>query len=173
MTGMRQGELLGLHWRNVDLEQSTIQIRSQLQRGGVLGEPKTPKSRRQVSLPAIAVEALRRRHTGQLRERSEAGIAWNESDLVFTNLIGNAVNPANLRSRSFIPLLRNVGLPQIRFHDLRHTSATLLLTLGTNPKVVQEIIGHSQIAVTLDVYSHVLPTMQRDAMADLNRLLGT
>ena len=171
MTGMRQGELLGLHWRDVYLDQETLQIRSQLQRGRTLGEPKTAKSRRQISLPNLAVEALRRHYGRQLKERVEAGPEWVESDLVFCNAKGNPMNPSNLRSRSFIPLLKNADLPVIRFHDLRHTSATLLLGLGTNPKVVQEILGHSQISVTMDVYSHVLPTMQRDAMTDLNNLL--
>jgi len=119
----------------------------------------------------LAVDALRRHYGRQLKERVEAGPEWIESGLVFCNAKGNPINPSNLRSRSFIPLLKNADLPLIRFHDLRHTSATLLLGLGTNPKIVQEILGHSQISVTMDVYSHVLPTMQRDAMTDLNNLL--
>jgi len=89
-----------------------------------------------------------------------------------TNTIGNHVDADNLRLRSFSPLLERAGLPTIRFHDLRHTSATLLLSLGTNPKVVQELLGHSGIAVTMDVYSHVLPTMQQEAMSDMDKLLS-
>ena len=172
MTGMRQGELLGLHWHEVDLEKETIHVRSQLKRGGVLGSPKTDSSRRQLDLPAIAIEALRRHRIRQIHERFQAGASWSESDLVFTNSVGNATNPANLRSRSFIPLLKRTGLPNIRFHDLRHSTATLLLSLGINPKIVQELLGHSQISITMDVYSHALPTMQREAMDDLNRLLS-
>ena len=170
MTGMRLGELLGLHWHEVDLDKETLQVRSQLKRGGVLGSPKTDSSRRQLNLPAIAIEALRRQRTRQFQERFEAGAIWSESDLVFTNSVGNAINPANLRNRSFIPLLNRARLPIIRFHDLRHSTATLLLSLECNPKVVQELLGHSQIGVTMDVYSHALPTMQKDAMSALNRL---
>ena len=171
MTGMRQGELLGLHWQEVDLDAESLQIRSQLKRGGVLGFPKTDSSRRKIDLPAIAIEALRRQRVRQIHERFEAGAIWTESDLVFTNSVGNAINPANLRNRSFIPLLNKARLPIIRFHDLRHSTATLLLSLECNPKVVQELLGHSQIGVTMDVYSHALPTMQKDAMSALNRLL--
>ena len=172
MTGMRQGELLGLHWLEVDLDKETLHVRSQLKRGGVLGSPKTDSSRRQINLPAIAIEALRRQRIRQLHERFAAGASWAESDLVFTNSVGNPINPSNLRSRSFIPLLKRARLPVIRFHELRHSTATLLLSLGCNPKVVQELLGHSQIGVTMDVYSHALPTMQKDAMSALNRLLS-
>ena len=172
MTGMRQGELLGLHWHEVNLETETIHVRSQLKRGGVLGSPKTDSSRRQIDLPAIAIEALRRQRIRHLHERSEAGASWSESNLVFINSVGNAINPSNLRSRSYVPLLKSTRLPVIRFHELRHSTATLLLSLGCNPKVVQELLGHSQIGVTMDVYSHALPTMQKDAMSALNRLLS-
>ena len=163
---------MGLHWHDVDLEKATIHVRFQLKRGGALGAPKTDSSRRQLNLPAIAVEALRGQRIRQLDQQFEAGAIWSESDLVFTNSVGNAINPANLRSRSFIPLLKRAGLPIIRFHDLRHSTATLLLSLGKNPKVVQELLGHSQISITMDIYSHALPTMQREAMDDLNQLLS-
>ena len=135
-------------------------------------QPKTPKSRRRINLPVMAVEALRKHRILQLKERMEAGSAWVESGFTFTNTIGNHVDADNLRLRSFSPLLERAGLPTIRFHDLRHTSATLLLSLGTNPKVVQELLGHSGIAVTMDVYSHVLPTMQQEAMSDMDKLLS-
>ena len=95
-----------------------------------------------------------------------------EFDLVFTNSLGDALNPAELRSSSIIPLLKGAGLPNNRFHDLRHSAATLLLSLGKNPKLVQELLGHSQKAVTMNIYSHALPTTQRKAMDDLNRLLS-
>ena len=170
-TGMRRGELLGLHWRAVDLDQGTLQVRYTLQQGGFLGEPKTAKSRRQISLTPLAVEALQRHHLCQLKERLKAGALWVDTDLVFTNSLGSHVDPDNLRHRSFNSLLRRAELPPIRFHDLRHAAATLLLGLDTRPKVVQELLGHSAIAVTMDVYSHVLPTMQREAMNDLDDLL--
>ena len=95
-----------------------------------------------------------------------------ECGLVFPNEIGRPIERGNLVRRSFQPILDRAGLPRIRFHDLRHTAATLLLSEGTHPKVVQERLGHSTIGVTLDVYSHVLPHMQREAAAKLDRLLG-
>jgi integrase len=98
--------------------------------------------------------------------------SWLETNFVLTNVIGNCIAPDNLRNRSFRPLLLQAGLPIIRFHDLRHTSATLRLSIGTNPKVVPELLGHSRISVTMDVYAHVLPTMQQDAMDDLDDLLS-
>ena len=148
-----------------------LQVRATLQQGGILGEPKTQKSRRQITLVEIAMEALSRHRLNQWEERTTAGSAWEDSDLVFTNTVGSYVDANNLRHRSFPALLQRAGLQRIRFHDLRHSAATLLLSLGANPKVVQEVLGHSQIGVTMDVYAHVLPTMQREAMADLNRLL--
>ena len=103
---------------------------------------------------------------------SERLQAQEESVFTFTITIGYLVDAVNLRLRPFSPLLERAGLPTIRFHDLRHTSATILLSLGTNPKVVQELLGHSGIAVTMDVYSHVLPTMQQEAMSDMDKLLS-
>jgi len=171
-TGMRQGEILGLQWRNLDLENGTLQVHATLQQGGTLGEPKTAKARRQIDLPIVAIEPLRRHRIRQMKERIEAGPLWGESDFVFTNAVGRHIDPDNLRHRSFGPLLQRAALPNIRFHDLRHTAATVLMSLGTHPKVVQELLGHSQIAVTMDIYSHVLPTMQRKAMDDLDKLLS-
>ena len=118
----------------------------------------------------MALEQLGNR-LHQLKERIEAGPLWTDTGFVFTNALGNYVDPDNLRHRSFGPLLRLAGVPKIRFYDLRHTAATLLLSLDTRPKVVQELLGHSQISVTMDVYSHALPTMQREAMNDLDRLI--
>ena len=170
-TGMRRGELLGLHWQDVNLEQGRLQVRYTLQQGGFLGEPKTARASRQIDLPSLSVEALKRHRLHQLKERIEAGPLWTDTGFVFTNALGNYVDPDNLRHRSFGPLLRRAGVSKIRFHDLRHTAATLLLSLDTRPKVVQEPLGHSQISVTMDVYSHALPTMQREAMNDLDRLI--
>ena len=117
------------------------------------------------------MDALGRHRRTQWDERMTAGPAWAGLELVFTNAVGGHIDANNLRHRSFPGLLQRAGLPRIRFHDLRYSTATLLLSLGANPKVVQEVLGHSPIAVTMDVYAHVLPTMQREAMADLNRLL--
>lgn len=161
-TGMRQGELFRLRWQDVDLEGRTLSVR---------GETKTAKSRRQVQLSDIAVAALRRHAGRQGDECRLAGSEWQETGLVFTNTVGRALLTANLTQRSFRPLLERAGLPVIRFHDLRHTAATLLLGKGIHPKVVSELLGHSQVGVTLDLYSHVTPTMHQEAARTFDDLL--
>jgi integrase len=113
---------------------------------------------------------LRRHREAQTRERLRAGSAWHDHDLVFPNALGKPLEAGNLLRRSFWPLLKRTGLPHIRFHDLRHTAATLLLGKGVHPKVVAEMLGHSRIAVTLDLYSHVTPTMQQQATEALDAL---
>ena len=130
-----------------------------LARGGPrLAEPKTAKSRRQVRLTAGAVEALERHRERQGAERAAAGNGWDGSlGLVFTTRVGTPIHRANLHYESWKPLLLRAGLRDVRFHDLRHTCATLLLTKGIHPKVVSEMLGHSSIAITLDIYSHVIP----------------
>jgi integrase len=167
-TGMRQGELLALHWKNVDLEAGTVSVRHTLRfvRGEpVLSPPKSAKGRRLIDLPALAVTALWE-HKRQMLSEGFAGVPW-----VFCNSVGNPIHRNNLVRRSFKPILKRAGLPNIRFHDLRHTAATLLLAEGVHPKIVQERLGHAQISITLDTYSHVLPTMQKEAAGKLDRLL--
>jgi integrase len=159
-TGMRQGELLGLGWEDVDLEDGVVQVRRTLTlaRGGPrLTEPKTPKSRRSIRLTASAVAALERHREHQESERVAAGGKWNDWDLVFRTRRGTPIRRDNLHAKHWKPLLRRSGLPDVRFHDLRHTCATLLLTKGVHPKIVSEMLGHSSIAITLDTYSHVIP----------------
>jgi integrase len=161
-TGMRQGELLALKWEDVDLNEGIIHIRRTLARSGgriALGEPKTKGSRRPVHLTGAAVEALRNHLERQLEEIERLGDLYRDNGLVFTSQVGTLINPTNLRRRSFAPLLERAGLPQIRFHDLRHTCATLLLTRNVHPKHVQELLGHATVAITLDTYSHVIPGM--------------
>jgi integrase len=163
-TGMRRGELLGLKWSDVDLENATVSIRRTLTRTDnckrvSLGEPKTKKSRRTIRLTPQAVEALRSHLEQQLGQIEALGDLYDDQGLVFTTEVGTPINPSNLRQRSLAPLLKKAGLPHIRFHDLRHTCATLLLSKGVHPKFVQELLGHATIAITLDTYSHVLPGM--------------
>jgi integrase len=161
-TGMRQGELLGLKLENLDLNEGVIHIRRTLTRSGgriALGEPKTRGSRRAVHLTGAAVEALRRHLRRQLEDIEQLGDRYSEHGLVFTTEVGTLINPTNLRRRSFAPLLERAGLPQIRFHDLRHTCATLLLSRNVHPKYVQELLGHATVAITLDIYSHMIPGM--------------
>jgi integrase len=161
-TGMRQGELLALRWQDVDMENAVVSVRRSLTRSGgkvVFGEPKTKKSRRSIRLTPQAAEALRSHLERQLRDMDILGDRYQDQGLVFTTDTGGPINPSNLRQRSFAPLLQRAGLPHMRFHDLRHTCATLLLSRGVHPKFVQELLGHATIAITLDTYSHVIPSM--------------
>jgi integrase len=161
-TGMRQGELLALRWQDVDMENAVVSVRRTLTRSGgkvTFGEPKTSKSRRSIRLAPQATEALRAHLERQLRGMEILGDRYRDQGLVFTTDTGAPINPSNLRQRSFAPLLKRVGLPHMRFHDLRHTCATLLLSRGVHPKFVQELLGHATIAITLDTYSHVMPSM--------------
>ena len=165
VTGMRCGELLALRWQDIDLATCSLQVKRTVNYikgyGHVESEPKTIKSRRQIRLPLFVVEVLLRHRTRQEEQRRASVDVWVERDLVFTTAQGNYIALTTLR-RAFNSILKKAGLPHMRFHDLRHSAATILLSRGTHPKVVQEILGHSQIAMTLDVYSHVLPSMQED-----------
>jgi len=161
-TGMRQGELLALRWQDVDMENAVVSVRRTLTRSGgkvTFGEPKTKKSRRSIRLAPQATEALRAHLERQLRDMEILGDRYRDQGLVFTTDTGAPINPSNLRQRSFALLLKRAGLPHMRFHDLRHTCATLLLSRGVHPKFVQELLGHATIAITLDTYSHVMPSM--------------
>jgi len=173
-TGMRLGELLGLRWEDVDLERGTVTVRRQLQwleGEPTFPEPKSARSRRTIALPGLAVAALREHRKRQLEWRLRLGEVWQDHGLVFTTEIGTPLHPSNVRQRHFHPLLERAGLPRIRFHDLRHTCATLLLAQGVHPKLVQEQLGHSQISVTLDTYSHVTAPMMREAAAKMDAIL--
>ena len=128
--------------------------------------------RRKVELTKAAIVALRRHRTRQLEERFAAVGGWEELDLVFANEVGRPTTADRLRW-NFQRTLVRANLPRIRFHDLRHTAATLLLGRGVHPKIVSEMLGHSTIAITLDLYSHVIPTMQQDAAAAFDLVIGT
>jgi integrase len=165
-TGMRSGELLGLTWRAVDLDRGSVSVIASLQPtpdGLRLVEVKTNRSRRVIDIEPRVVAALRRHRASQEMERRVAGAVWCESDLVFTTELGAPTDGRDLIRKWFRPLLIRAGLPPIRIHDLRHSYASIALARGVHPKVVQEALGHSTIAVTLDLYSHVVPSLQRDA----------
>jgi integrase len=176
-TGMRRGELLGLKWSDVDLDSATIRVRRTLMRTDngrllALGEPKTKKSRRTVRLTQRAVESLRSHRARQAEEKLRVGSLYQDQGLVFASGGGGLINPSNLRQRSFIPLLKRAGLPQITFHDLRHTYASLLFQKNVHPKIVSDTLGHASVAITIDTYSHMLPGMGGEAVDAMGEALG-
>ena len=124
-------------------------------------------------LGTTAIEALRDHRIRQNAERLLLGPAWESNDLVFANEVGRPIEATNLLRRSYKPLLKTAGVPAIRFHDLRHSAATLLLSQGIHPKVVSEMLGHAQVGITLNLYSHVTPTIQRQAADAMDALLST
>lgn len=165
ITGMREGEILALRWQDIDFEDGSLQVQRAVSYlkgyGYVESEPKTAKSRRMIKLPVFVVNVLKQHQTQQEEQRKEVGKAWIEKGLVFTNAQGYYYSSSTLR-KVFRRFLVSIDLPHMRFHDLRHSAATILLAMKVHPKVVQEILGHSQITVTMDLYSHALPSMQDD-----------
>ena len=174
-TGMRLGELLGLKWQDINLAENALQVRRTLSYVNNVGysehEPKTEKSRRSILLPAFVTAELKAHRARQLEEKLKVGALWENKDLVFCNSMGGYLHPTSSIQKNFWAILKKAGLPRIRFHDLRHSAATLLLGMGVHPKIVQEILGHSNISMTMNTYSHVLPTMQKEAMEKINTLL--
>lgn len=171
--GLRQGEAFGLRWSDVDLDRATLVVRNALQRvdgQAVLVPPKTARSRRTISVPPQLIGALKRHRIVQLEERMIAGSRWQDLDLVFASPIGTPLDPSNIR-RQFLALLKKADLPPMRFHDLRHTAASLLVAEGVHPRTVMEILGHSQIAITMNTYSHVSSETMKDATNRMGALL--
>jgi integrase len=172
--GLRQGEALGLKWEDIDFTARTLTVRRALQRiDGKLTfvEPKSVTSRRTVPLPSIAIDALGRHRGRQVEGRYRSGPPWR--GLVFTSSVGTPLSARNI-IRSFKGLLRAARLPRdIRFHDLRHSCASLLLAQGVSPRTIMETLGHSQVGLTLNTYAHVLPSLRRDAAEIMDRLLST
>jgi integrase len=172
--GLRQGEALGLRWDDVNLESGQLEVRKQLQRLDSqyrLVEPKTNKSRRTLDLPGFAVDSLRQHRVHQIEERLAAGGDWEEWGLVFTTRRGTPLDAKNVTHRFQEFLARN-NLPRMRFHDLRHACASLLLAQGEQARVVMEILGHSQISMTMNTYSHVIPALRREAARRMDTLLS-
>ncbi|MFM9453054.1 tyrosine-type recombinase/integrase [Streptomyces europaeiscabiei] len=170
--GLRRGEIIGLRWSDLDLEGRVLYVRQQTQRRrGVLYDD-DPKSRRRrvVPLPALCVAPLRWHRMRQTAARAKAGEQWHESGYVFTTRTGRQVEPRNVY-RSFTRVAETAGLRVIRLHDARHGTATLLTAAGVAPRVVMEILGHSQISITMDVYTHVVQDTQREAISHMDRLL--
>lgn len=173
--GLRMGEILGLHWEDIDLSMRKVRVQRQLQRlpgeGQVESQPKSSSGRRQIELSIPTAEALQKWKCRQDEERAAAGDEWQETPFMFTTPIGTALDDRNIY-HFFRKKSKELGLPLIRFHDLRHTCASLLLERGIQPKVVQEILGHSSINITLELYAHVLPSMQEEAAKVMGSLLA-
>ncbi len=171
--GLRRGEILGLQWGDIDWQGGALSIRRVLQRVGgkkQLLEPKTRRSRRTIMLPEVVLDALQKQQDRQRWERTAAGKFWQETGLIFTSSFGTGLEPKAL-TQHFNKLLAAAGLGHHRLHDLRHSCATLLLAEGVDLRVIMETLGHSQISTTADIYTHVLPTLQRDAASRMDTLL--
>lgn len=175
-TGMRVQEYLGLQWKDISFERGTAVVQRAVIRhraggGWHFSQPKTSKSRRTIPLPHTIFSDLKRYKIQQSESRLQLGSGWQNNDLVFPSEIGTPLNPPNI-TRHFKRILRKANLrTSTRLYDLRHTTATLLLQAGVNPKVVSERLGHSTITLTLDIYSHVLPNMQREATDQLEQMI--
>lgn len=174
-TGMRMGELLALRWKNVNYngDKANISVTetfSKSDHGYEFQDPKTKTSNRLIALPKDVTELLKAHRKEQLKEKLKNGHLYEDQDLIIATKIGTPVYPRNL-SRQWYNLLEKANVPAIRFHDLRHTHATLMLKQGIHVKIVSERLGHSNISVTLDTYSHVLPHMQEEAADAIGSLL--
>jgi len=175
-TGLREGELLGLRWQDVDLERRSLSVRQQLIRTGndglLFSTPKSAKGRRSVRLTQRAVQALEHHRRRHLKGGQRLSELWKDTGLVFTSTVGTPLDPSNLTYHTIQPFLKRSGLPKIRFHNLRHTCATLMLSRNVNPKIIQEMLGHANISETMDTYSHVLPSMQATAVSAIEDALS-
>jgi integrase len=172
--GLREGEILGLRWEHLDLDKRLVHIRGSLQRIDkklqVVG-PKTKKSKRTLPIPENLVSSLRAHRTRQLEEKLQAGADWQETGLVFTSSKGTPLFARNV-IRSFHRLLGKAKLRRRRFHDLRHSCATFLLAKNVPARVVMDILGHSNISLTMNTYSHVLPEMLTGATEAMNTFIA-
>ena len=178
--GLREGEILGLGIKDIDLEAGKLHVRFALQRVRqpgekkghlILVEPKTEGSRRTINLPQIAVSALSAHLARRDEEKLLCGSKWKESGLVFTTSIGTPMDQKKLHN-AFVEVLDCAELPRIRFHDLRHSAATLLLAQGVHPRFVTELFGHSSISLTMNTYSHVLESMKRETANQMEAILN-
>jgi integrase len=172
-TGMRRGELFGLRWDDVDLDNGWLHVRQALAHDGKsFSLPKTAKGRRRIRLTPEAIEALKKHRIAQHQERLQLGNVWRAHGLVFCSSVGTPMNPDNFIKRQYKPLLKRAELPYIRFHDLRHTFASLMMPQVQNPQIVQQMLGHSRISTTLDIYSHFSQDVQEEAVGRLGALFS-
>lgn len=171
---MRRGEVLGLRWQDVDLEARTVTVSQTLvaaREGAAFQEPKTKSGSRRIPLPSEVVKSLKSWCTRWKEKRLKLGPDWPQTGLVFPSEAGTPINPRNFL-RTFKQVVAKAGLPEtVTIHSLRHTYATLLLEVGEHPKLVQELLGHSSISVTLDTYSKVMPGLKERVAEKLDRIL--
>ena len=174
-TGMRHGEITGLQWGDIDFDEGSLSVRRTVNRVGrykfVEGEPKTKQSRRKISLPSFVLQLLKEHRIRQKEARLKAGASWQDRNLVFCNRRGGFLQP-DILLRQFHKLLDEAELPRMRFHDLRHSAATILIAMKVPLKVIQELLGHSSVIITLNVYGHVLASMQDEIVDEMERLFG-
>lgn len=174
-TGMRPGEYLALQWKDIDLSNGTLSVRRtvKVKKGGgfYFSTPKTAKGNRPITLSPELIVALKDHRIEQLKAKMEIRDVYRDHGLVFPNEIGDPLLIGNVRKRYFERIVTNAGLPKIRLYDLRHTSATMLLSEGEHPKVVAERLGHASTNLTLDTYSHVLPNMQKQATSKMAKMM--
>jgi integrase len=174
LTGMRSGELLGLTWSAVDLDEGQLVVRQQLQRVGsefLLVEPKSKQSRRVVPLAPLAITALRRHRAHQTEERLASGVGGSYDGLVFVTRSGHPYHRGQVL-RALHEALSRAGLPKVRLQDLRHGVASILLAQGVSPRLVMELLGHSTITLTMNTYSHVSATLVRETADSLQLAIG-
>lgn len=172
-TGMRRGEVLGLRWVDIDFDRRRLSVNRSLVSVNYeikVEAPKTARSRRSVALDEATLLRLRDHRTSQIEERLALGSPFAEEGLVFSNDDGSAVHPDKL-TKAFVRVVKGLGLPRIRLHDLRHTHASLALRAGIHPKVVSERLGHSSIAVTMDTYTHAIPALHEEAASTIADLV--
>ncbi len=173
-TGMRQGELFGLKWTDLQWQSGTLQVQRQVKRvpgsGWQFAEPKTKKGRRKIQLGEGTLRVLRIHRTRQEQQKQLARGGWQEHGLIFPNSVGTPGDPSNLR-KDFLRVLEAAMLPRLRFHDLRHTAASLMLNNGVPPIVVSRILGHAKPSTTMDIYGHLLSDMQHEAARIMDELV--
>ncbi len=182
---MRQGEILGLQWNGVNMETGLLTVRAALQRVDkklIRVEPKSATSRRSLQLPAACISAFAKHKADQDAQRRWAGTRWLEMGYVFTTRIGTPVDPRDLL-REYYAITRpkpekpgekppQLPFPAIRFHDLRHSAATLLLAQGVSPRYITELLGHSQVSFTTQTYAHVLPEVRKQTAVKMDEILA-
>ena len=153
LTGARQGELIALRWKNIDLDRGIVRIERSYNKLNGESDPKTRSGKRSIIISDELLKIL-----GDHRD----AVGGSPSDLVFSNGAGNHINHQNMMTREFYPALKRAKLPHVRFHDLRHTYATILITMGENIKFIQKQLGHASLTITMDTYGHLLPEASND-----------